>query len=71
MRNEFDYYLEGNEPGYFPSCAYSDGPNSCDPYVQISPNCERNSSLWALFGLYAGCYMISWFILTRLTKTFE
>lgn len=70
MKNEFDYYiLEGNEPGYFPECAYNNG--SCDPYVQISAGCERNTSLWALFGIYGGCYLISWFILTRLTKTFE
>ncbi len=71
MRNQF---RENNNS--FNWCEYGSNtiPNSygvtCDPLSQIASQ-SFGSSLGCLAALYVSCYMISWFILGRLSKTYE
>lgn len=44
---------------------------TCDPLSQISQRQDLASSMGCLFALYAACYLISWGILIRLSKTYE
>lgn len=73
--NEFDYYIkQDNDPDYFAACAYPNADGSegnCSPYSQLAGDSTRGKSLLCLAGIYVGCYMISWFILTRLSSTYE
>ena len=73
MLNEFNYYLaDDTEPRYFNDCAYPPyGIDSCNPYSQITAGAERGSSMGAIFGIYVGCYLISWAILVRMSKKYE
>ena len=82
MRNQFDEYYDEKadwesmgkpEPN---DCTYScmcenDGLTSCDPFSQIAMRPDLSGSMWCLFGIYALCYMVSWFILSRLSSSFE
>ena len=82
MRNQFDDYYdektkwseEGKpEPN---DCTYScmcmtGGIDSCDPFSQIAMKPDLSGSMWCLFGIYGLCYLVSWFILSRLSTKYE
>jgi len=55
---------EGESPNNYTNCA------NTDPLSQIS-NESLLSSLCCLGGLYVGCYMISWLLLAKLSKSFD
>jgi hypothetical protein len=72
MRNQF----KENNPN-FNWCQYQTEQQgfdsygvSCTPLSQIA-NQSFGSSLACLAALYVSCYLISWFILGRLSKTYE
>ena len=81
VHNEFDYFM--NTPGAnddpdvgFPCIDVKPGPNrsmlgKCNPLSQLAENSDCFSSQMALLGMYVGCYMISWFILVRLSKKYD
>ena len=73
MHNQFDVYNEQvlskipPEDCYYKCWCYQ----TCNPFSQISANSERWSSMMALGIIYAGCYMIAWIILARLSTKHE
>ena len=73
MHNQFDVYNEQvlskipPEDCYYKCWCYQ----TCDPFSQISVNSQRWSSMMALGIIYAGCYMIAWIILARLSTKHE
>ena len=73
MHNQFDVYDEQVLSGLPPKdCYYKCWcEQTCNPFSQISVNSERWSSMMALGIIYAGCYMIAWIILARLSTKHE
>ena len=73
MHNQFDVYEEQVLSGLPPKdCYYKCWcEQTCNPFSQISVNSERWSSMMALGIIYAGCYMIAWIILARLSTKHE
>ena len=73
MHNQFDVYNEQVLSGLPPKdCYYKCWcEQTCNPFSQISVNSERWSSMMALGIIYAGCYMIAWIILARLSTKHE
>jgi len=72
MRNQFT-----TNNNSFNWCQYPADPPlpqyygvECQPLSQIAKQ-SFGSSLGCLAALYVSCYMISWFILGRLSKTYE
>jgi len=82
MHNQFDYYWV-DQTASFTKCEQAsssdcvitypcmvDPTDPCDPFSQLS-----NQGLWSsiacLFGIYVGCYLISWMILIRLSKDYS
>ena len=67
MRNEFNHNsrfpCSGDDNNYLDGC----GSN---PWSQISPM-SLSASLGLLFALYVTCYLISWFILFKLSHDHE
>lgn len=43
----------------------------CDPYSQLASGAERSTSMAALAGIYVGCYLIAWGILSCLSNKYE
>jgi len=79
MHNQFDIYYEQKQ-NYLAGLISQDQcyyecwctlPQSCDPFSQIAENSQRWSSMMALGIIYAGCYMIAWIILARLSTKHE
>ena len=57
-------------------CTYScmcmnGGIESCDPYSQIAMKPDKAGSMLCLLGIYGICYLLSWFILSRLSNKYE
>ena len=75
MHNNFDVYEKQNEEY---GIAESDKcywqcwcADVCDPYAQLTEGATLKGSLWALFGIYVGCYLTAWMILTCLSSKYE
>lgn len=81
MRNQFDeYYTQKDEwesgTRVMEDCTYQcmcklDSIDSCDPFSQISLQPTKAGSMLCLLGIYGACYIISWFILARLSTKYE
>jgi hypothetical protein len=74
MKNNFKPYEYQAQPDYTGPCEWPCwcGTNlSCDPYVQLAESSELNTSMWALFAIYAVCYLLAWAILTCLSSKYE
>lgn len=43
----------------------------CNPLGEFNSPEDLETSIWALVGMYAGCYMISLLIMIRLSNSYE
>jgi len=81
MRNQFDeYYTQKDEweagTRAAEDCTYqcmcmTGSLESCDPFSQIALKPTKAGSMLCLLGIYGACYIISWFILARLSTKYE
>lgn len=81
MHNQFDEYeqqVEDYKNGkielsdcYYQCWCESTGQDGCSPFSQIAENSTRGTSMMALGLIYVGCYLIAWFILSRLSNKYE
>lgn len=49
----------------------TDWAEKCNPLGEFNSPEGLETSIWALVGMYAGCYMISLLIMIRLSKSYE
>merc|ERR1740123_1694780 len=77
MHNQFDVYqveVDRYNAGSIPlsECTYECWcTGKCAPFSQIAENSERSTSMMALGIIYAACYLMAWFILSRLSTKME
>ena len=76
MHNQFDPYeeactidtcLDTIDACHYPCWCKGD----CQPLGQIDSNSSRGTSMMALGIIYAVCYLVAWFILSRLSNKME
>jgi len=68
MYNQFEYYVEHPETNAYPCL---NDPNPCDPLSQLSKTPQVTGCILALVAIYVVCYLVSWWILNRLSSKYE
>lgn len=69
-----DWPRAGKDGYYYYTCCYDsyDSPTSCSPFSQVGDLWPDGTwSMFMLLFIYAGCYLIAWGILIRLSSTYE
>jgi len=73
LMNQFDYYVNGDDEqkAEYPCLEETEPAKRCDPYSQIAMNPGVEGNMYALLGIYIGCYLLAWAILTKLSSKYE